>query len=59
MEIKITTSHILKLMQVLSWIIFIGLCIPAVAIIVSTFAPLFTKTIGRNFWLKASRILLQ
>ena len=41
MEIKITTSHILKLMQVLSWIIFIGLCIQAGAIIVSTFAHLF------------------
>lgn len=29
MEIKITTNHILKVLQLLSWIIFIGLCIEA------------------------------
>ena len=27
MEIRITTSQILKVLEILSWIIFIGLCI--------------------------------
>ncbi|HSC52869.1 MAG TPA: DUF2975 domain-containing protein [Phnomibacter sp.] len=33
MEIKITTTQVLKLLQVLSWIIFIGLCIEAGSIL--------------------------
>lgn len=33
MEIKITTQQILKLLQVISWIIFVGLCVEAGAVI--------------------------
>ena len=33
MEIKITTNQILKILQVLSWIIFLGLCVEAGSII--------------------------
>src|SRR4051812_43170307 len=51
MEIKITTKHILKVLQILSWIIFIGLCIQAGGIIVNTFITLFINPAGvKNFW---------
>ena len=51
MEIKITTNQILKVLQILSWIIFIGLCIEAGGIIVNTFITLFINPIGvENFW---------
>src|SRR5690606_19349321 len=51
MEIRITTSHILKVLLLLSWIIFIGLCIEAGAIIVSTFITLFINPEAvNNFW---------
>ena len=51
MEIKITTNQILKVLQILSWIIFIGLCIEAGGIIVNTFITLFINPLGvENFW---------
>jgi hypothetical protein len=51
MEIKITTNQILKGLQILSWIIFIGLCIEAAAIAVNTFISLFINPLGaNNFW---------
>lgn len=51
MEIKITTNQVLKVLQVLSWIIFIGLCIEAGAIAVNTFITLFINPSGvQNFW---------
>ncbi len=51
MEIKITTNHILKVLQLLSWIIFIGLCIEAGAIAVNTIISLFINPDGvHNFW---------
>jgi hypothetical protein len=51
MEIKITTNQILKVLQILSWIIFIGLCIEAGAIVVNTFISLFISPNGaNNFW---------
>lgn len=51
MEIKITTNQILKVLQVLSWIIFIGLCIEAGGIIVNTVITLFINPPGvANFW---------
>ena len=51
MEIKITTRQILIFLQIVSWIIFIGLCIEAGAFIFNTFYtfainPLNTK----SFW---------
>ena len=51
MEIKITTNQILKVLQILSWIIFIGLCIEAGGIAVNTFITLFINPPGvENFW---------
>ncbi len=51
MEIKITTNQVLKVLQVLSWIIFIGLCIEAGGIAVNTFITLFINPQGAgNFW---------
>ena len=51
MEIKITTTQILKALQVLSWIIFIGLCIQAGGLIVNSAITLFINPSGvKNFW---------
>lgn len=51
MEIKITTNQILKILQIFSWIIFIGLCIEAGAVAVNTFITLFINPLGiKNFW---------
>jgi len=51
MEIKITTSQILKTLQVLSWIIFIGLCIEACGIAFGTFYTFFINPINTfSFW---------
>ncbi|KAA5534351.1 DUF2975 domain-containing protein [Paenimyroides baculatum] len=51
MEIRITTSHILKVLLLLTWIIFIGLCVEAGAIIVNTFITLFINPDAvKNFW---------
>ena len=51
MEIKITTNQILKVLQILSWIIFIGLCIEAGGIAVNTLITLFINPLGvENFW---------
>lgn len=51
MEIKITNNQILKVLQILSWIIFIGLCIDAGALLVNTIITLFINPIGvENYW---------
>jgi len=51
MKIKITTHQILKVLQILSWIIFIGLCIDAGSIAVNTFITLAINPLGvTNFW---------
>ncbi|THF51748.1 DUF2975 domain-containing protein [Flavobacterium supellecticarium] len=51
MEIKITSNQILKVLQVFSWIIFIGLCVEAGAIVVNTIISLFINPDGvHNFW---------
>ena len=51
MEIKITTKQVLKVLYVLSWIIFVGLCVEAGGII---FNAIFTMTMNplsaRQFW---------
>jgi len=46
MEIKISTEQILKMLYVLSWIIFLGVCIEAGSFI---FNALFTLVINHNF----------
>ncbi|MGX5817215.1 DUF2975 domain-containing protein [Chitinophaga lutea] len=51
MELKVTTPRMLKILQVLSWIIFIGLCVEAGGILfrlIYTFAVHSDAT--RNFW---------
>ncbi|TCD26257.1 DUF2975 domain-containing protein [Pedobacter psychrodurus] len=51
MEIKITTNQILKVLQILSWIIFIGLCVEAGGILVNTIITSFINPNDvRNFW---------
>lgn len=51
MEIKITTQQILKVLQILSWIIFIGLCIEAGTIVANTFFALVINPEGtENYW---------
>jgi len=53
MEIKITTRQILKILYVVSWIIFIGVCIEAGGFIFKTFFTLVINPIGaNNFWEK-------
>ena len=51
MEIKITTQQILKVLQILSWIIFLGLCVEAGGIIFNTISTIFINPEGvHNFW---------
>lgn len=51
MTLSITTNQILKVLQFLSWIIFIGLCIEAGGIAVNTLITLFINPEGaNNFW---------
>jgi hypothetical protein len=51
MDIKITTHQILRVLEILSWIIFIGLCVQAGGIVVNTFITLFINPAGvENFW---------
>lgn len=51
MEIKITTNQILKVLQILSWIIFIGLCVEAGGVLVNTIITTFINPEGVwNFW---------
>jgi hypothetical protein len=51
MEIKITTNQILKVLQILSWVIFIGLCVEAGGVLVNTIITAFINPHGvRNFW---------
>jgi hypothetical protein len=51
MEIKIGTTQILKILYVLSWIIFIGVCIEAGGIIFNSFYDLVLNPIGaKYFW---------
>jgi hypothetical protein len=51
MEIKITTNQTLLALQVVSWIIFIGLCIETGGIIVNTIITLFINPAGvYNYW---------
>lgn len=52
MGIKITTTHILKVLQVLSWIIFLALCIEAGGILFSAFFALVINPVAsQNSWL--------
>lgn len=51
MEIKITTRQILNILQVLTWILFIGLCVQAGGVIFSTLAAAYiTPDAAASFW---------
>ncbi len=51
MEIKISTQQVLKILYVLSWIIFIGVCIEAGGFIFNSFFVLVLNPVGANkFW---------
>jgi len=51
MEIKISTQQILKILYVLSWIIFLGVCIEAGGFIFNSFYVLVLNPVGAHrFW---------
>ncbi len=51
MDIRITTKQVLKVLEILSWIIFIGLCIDAGGLLVNTFFTLFINPDAvAHFW---------
>lgn len=51
MEIKITTRQIINVLQVLTWILFIGLCVQAGGVIFSTLAAAYiTPDVAASFW---------
>jgi hypothetical protein len=53
MEIKITTKQVLKVLLILSWVIFIGLCVEAGGILFNAFYVFFINAQGAtNFWNK-------
>ncbi|BDQ11929.1 hypothetical protein [Sediminibacterium sp. TEGAF015] len=54
MEIKIGSQDVLKTINIIAWIIFIGLCIESGGIIFNAFYTVFINPIGaKNFWMKA------
>jgi hypothetical protein len=51
MEIKITTSTMLKILYILSWIIFVGLCIEAGGFLTNTIYTLAVDSeLASHFW---------
>ncbi len=50
MEIRISAKHILKVLEILSWIIFIGLCIEAGAVIFNSIYALYKPVVAQYFW---------
>lgn len=50
MEIKIGTKQIMNLLNILSWIIFVGLCIETGGIIFNTVYALYKPIVAKHFW---------
>jgi hypothetical protein len=50
MEIKIGTKQMLNLLNILSWIIFIGLCIEAGGILFNTVYALYKPIVAKHYW---------
>lgn len=51
MEIKITTSQLLKVVHVISWVLFIGLCVETGGILCnSLYAFFWNPAAAANFW---------
>ena len=54
MEIKITTKHLLKMLLVVSWILFIGLCVEAGGVIFNiVYTLFFNPNEAITFWNEA------
>lgn len=50
MELKIGTKQLLKLLNILSWIIFLGLCVEAGGIIFNTVYAMYNPEVAKYFW---------
>lgn len=50
MEIKISTNLILKFLQIIAWLVFVGLCMEAGGFLFNTFYTLFYNPIGAEFF---------
>jgi len=50
MEIKITTEQILKILYILSWIIFVGVCIEAGSFLFNAFYTLFINPVDAKYF---------
>ena len=50
MEIKISTNQMLKILYVISWIIFIGVCIEAGSFITNAFFALVNPVVVKRLW---------
>jgi hypothetical protein len=56
---QITTKQLLRVLHVISWIIFIGLCIEAGGIIFNAFFTLVLNPVGaKNFWMEVDLSVL-
>lgn len=54
MEIKISSQNVLKTVNIIAWIIFIGLCVEAGGILFnSIYAILINPIAAKSFWMKA------
>jgi len=47
---KISTEQMLKIMHILSWVIFVGLCIEAGAYLVNAFFALVNPAVVKHLW---------
>lgn len=50
MELRIGTRHILMLLKILTWIIFLGLCVEAGGIIFNSAYVLYRPAVATYFW---------
>lgn len=57
MEIKITTKQMLQILTVIVWIIFIGLCVDAGAIIFNTIFTFFINPQNANYYWSGADLL--
>ncbi len=50
MEIKISSNQVLKVLHILSWVIFLGLCVEAGGILFNAAYALYNPVAAKNFW---------
>ena len=50
MEIRITTKQILNLLNIVSWILFLGLCVEAGGIIFNAAYAVYKPVVAKYFW---------